>query len=176
MEDSECKQKPSSAAPRNSRRSQDGPKRFQSDNHQMNKREPRKPFTRENDLYITNKTDFNVSSSFVKRPSLNFDLSGTAQEVHWVAELGNSWGVFALHRCRHQSRHKSGPETGKGVGGLSIWSQHVHNWVERWLSSALRCRRLYHPKTAQLLSSHSNLSTTPWTLNSNLKTTRVTRT
>lgn len=35
-------------------------KRFQSDRHRMQKREPRKPFQRENDLYITNKSDFNV--------------------------------------------------------------------------------------------------------------------
>lgn len=36
-------------------------KRFKSDTHKMQKREPRKPFQRDNDLYITNKSDFNVS-------------------------------------------------------------------------------------------------------------------
>lgn len=39
----------------------DGPKRFKNERHRMQKREPRKPFQRDNDIYITNKTDFNVS-------------------------------------------------------------------------------------------------------------------
>lgn len=53
--------------PENSRskKSQEKVKRFQSDRHRMQKREPRKPFQRENDLYITNKTDFNVSVSLI---------------------------------------------------------------------------------------------------------------
>lgn len=39
-------------------------KRFQSDRHKLQKREPRKPFQRDNDMYITNKSDFNVSRIF----------------------------------------------------------------------------------------------------------------
>lgn len=45
------------------KKNHDKVKRFQSDRHQIQKREPRKPFQRENDLYITNKSDFNVSRS-----------------------------------------------------------------------------------------------------------------
>lgn len=35
-------------------------KRFASNNHQFKKRTPPKPFQRDNDIYVTNKSDFKV--------------------------------------------------------------------------------------------------------------------
>jgi ribonuclease P/MRP protein subunit RPP20 len=52
---------------------QESNKRFASDNHVMKKRVPSKSFQRENDIYITNKTNFVVISIIFKIPSKSFN-------------------------------------------------------------------------------------------------------
>jgi hypothetical protein len=42
-------------------------KRFISNNHTFKKRAPAKLFQRDNDIYVTNKTDFNVSFELLQK-------------------------------------------------------------------------------------------------------------
>lgn len=49
-------------------------KRFNSENHSMKKRLPPRPFQRENDIYITSKSNFKVKSYFKENKEVMFEL------------------------------------------------------------------------------------------------------